>query len=113
MRPRDLTEYFHAESFKPAGGSVTWPAGAFDYQLSLYLSDPQLTDQLCEWLSCSCTENFVVLREESALIAGGTTDNRLSWEQRRKYKRDSTVELIVRLHQPDVLMFKLAWFDRP
>ncbi len=118
MRPFDLSEYMPRERSKADSDPGRWPAGAFDYQLSVYLKDPALTDQLCEWLSENCTENFVVSRIESDIIAGGTTNNSRAWKQRhRKSKRnkfsyDTIVKLQIRLHDADVLMFRLAWFER-
>jgi hypothetical protein len=115
MRPFDLSEYTPKELFRSDSNPKEWPAGAFDYQMSIYLSDKNLTVQLCEWLSENCTKNFIVSRIQSEIIAGGHTDNRLAWKQRKRRKRfgyDPTVKLQIRLHDDDVLMFRLAWVDQ-
>jgi hypothetical protein len=111
MRPFDLSMHTPQERFKSDSQPNAWSAGVFDYQMSIYLRDPELTDQLCAWLSGNCTENFIVRRIETDIIAGGTTDNRLNWSQRRRRTKryDSVVKLQIRLHEQDVLMFRLAW----
>jgi hypothetical protein len=112
MRPFDLSSYLHKEIHRHSQDTESWPAGAFDYQLTVYLGDADLTDQLCGWLSENCSENFIVSKSKSMIIAGGCSDNKLAWEQRHhKSNYDPDVKLTIRLHEQDVLMFRLAWLN--
>jgi hypothetical protein len=98
------------EQFRSGNSFENWLAGAFDYQLELENMDDDQVDHVCEWLSMNCTENFVVIRTDSYLIAGGTTDNRRAWQQRdTRFGRDRLVKLRIRLHAADTMMFRLAW----
>lgn len=98
------------EQFRPKS-SRKWHAGAFDYELTFIETDRNLTDELCDWLANNCSENFIVARDTSELIAGGCSDNLLAWNNRSKYFGSSDVitELRIRLHKADVTMFRLVW----
>lgn len=116
MRPFDLSERSPKELFKSNSDIASWPAGGFDYQLTIYLSDPKLTDDLCGWLSENCTQNFVVSRLENKIIAGGCSNNKLAWKQRHRrngYVVEPIIKLQIRLDEKDVFLFRMCWFDKP
>lgn len=110
MQPFTLID--RIEKFKSNYNVLSWPAGAFEYELVIgqSLSKNQL-DTLCEWLSENCTRNFVIVKKQSRILAGGTSDNKLAWKQRRKYKtiHDEQVDIVIRLSSADVMLFRMVW----
>lgn len=115
MRPFEIdkssiTEELFANS---PDSNICWPAGAFDYQLKFYEYSRKETDQICEWLSKNCTNNFIVIRDESQIIAGGYSDNKTAWKQKNKksFKRDLISEVIIRLQQSDIFLFRMVWMQ--
>jgi len=114
LDPEDLLEIFKKD-FQSENGkwSTNWPAGLFDYQLSTIqsLSKPE-SETLCDWLATNCTENFIVLKDTTEALAGGHSNNKLAWDNRRKrgYKQDRTsTEFKIRLDQKDIMLFRMVW----
>lgn len=89
-----------------------WPAGAFDYELTLYdhITKEQEFD-IGEWLSNNCKENFILARDQSQIIAGGFADNIKAWKNRRKSKmyNPKTTEYRIRLYATDIMFFRMVW----
>jgi hypothetical protein len=109
MRPFNLDDdSILSESFKKDFEIKDWPAGAFDYELTIFESTTDETDMLCEWLSTNCTDNFIVARDSSQILAGGSTNNALSWKNKHS-ARDLTTEIRIRLHERDIMLFRMAW----
>jgi hypothetical protein len=104
-----IEEFFATDT----GKDKPWPAGAFDYQLSFHEYSRTETDQLCEWLGENCTKNFIIMRNESQIIAGGYSDNMAAWKKRhhKSYKRDLISEITVRLDESDIFLFRMVWIQ--
>lgn len=103
--PRSIQSQLHRKDF-----GTDWPAGAFSYQLTLYESDKNVTDALCEWLSINCKDNFIVVRDTCAILAGGYADNADAWV-RNAPLHDPISEIRVRLSSDDLVLFTLAWLS--
>ena len=54
------------------------PSAGFDMQVDFYTND---IDEVSSWCSHTFTGNFVILEFASKVIAGGTTDNLVAWEE--------------------------------
>jgi hypothetical protein len=109
MRPFNLDDdSILSEAFKKDFKIKDWPAGAFDYELTMVESTAEETDVLCEWLSTNCTDNFIVARDSSQILAGGCSDNALSWKKRHS-ARELITEIRIRLHESDIMLFRMAW----
>lgn len=115
MQPFTLDPESIQESFKENYSKEDWPAGNFDYNLKLSSTDLLQTekDTLCEWLAHNCTNNFIVFEESNERLAGGSSNNLLDWNNRKRrgiYKKlDKLSTITVRLSKEDILMFRMVW----
>jgi len=87
------------------------PLGIFD---KMYKFDESWTRQqediLHEWLSYSCSKNFIFIKTTNHLIGGGWQDQIVSFKNRKKYYRDSDLtQYFLKLYYPDIISFELAW----
>ena len=85
--------------------------GIFDkmYQFDEIWSRPQ-EDGLHEWLSYSCSKNFIFIKYTNHLIGGGVYNNTNSFKNRRKHNRDSDLtRYYIKLYHPDITAFELTW----
>lgn len=109
----DISNNIDSESFKDPSEGDDWVAGAFDYQLLLSDVDDEIIFNICEWLADNCSNNFVVVRKTSELIAGGSTNNKMKWERRKKRGRDKfdreQIDVMVRLDRDDIVAFRMVW----
>lgn len=108
-RPFDISKYILDEIFKETYPR-SWPAGGFHYQLRLGEVDQEQLDIICEWLSINCKDNYIVSRETLEIVSGGTTNNRLSWVQ-KKTRRDKTYTIKIRLDVVDIMLFRMVWIS--
>jgi len=109
----DIRQKIDSEIFKSSSDLAKWPAGDFDYQIILEdINDDYIFD-LCEWLAENCSRNFVLVKETSELIAGGSTNNLSKWNRRKERGRDKfdkeTVNAFIRLYDDDVTAFRIVW----
>ena len=85
--------------------------GVFEkmYQFDENLKRTQ-EDALHEWLSYSCSKNFIFIKCTNHLIGGGLYDSTTSFKNRKKYYRDSDVtQYYVKLYHPDTTAFEMVW----
>ena len=66
---------------------------------------------LRKWLSYNCIQNFIFSRHEIKILAGGSSDNIVAWEQRTDddYHNLTVSEYFVKLYNDDVTAFELVW----
>jgi hypothetical protein len=64
---------------------------------------------LAKWLCQNCTQNFIMLELSSFILAGGTSDIRNSFAYRSANRSDLHCKHLVKLHDPDVILFELCW----
>jgi hypothetical protein len=64
---------------------------------------------LCEWLSLNCTLNFIFVKYQSGIIAGGNVDNAAFWIAKKRRSRLYVTDYFLKLYEADVTMFELVW----
>ena len=70
---------------------------------------------LAEWLCDNCTENFIVMKQTTETVAGGTNNPRARWERRKAGRSSfsdmftSTIRFKIRMHREDITAFRLTW----
>lgn len=88
----------------------TWRIGTFD---KLYHFHESWTDEqelaLCEWLSLNCTLNFIFVKYEVGILAGGNTDNAEFWTAKKHRRRIKINDYFIKLYETDVTMFEMVW----
>lgn len=87
--------------------------GIFDRLYELEGLTRRQRDIMGRWLSKNCTNNFIMLEISSVIIAGGTSDIRGSFAYRSANRRDALSKHLVKLHEPDVMLFELCWLTAP
>lgn len=107
----NLKGHIQRETFKTKSKQI-WEAGTFEYELELDdLTDNEI-DIIAEWLSENCTENFIVFKNLSEIVAGGSVNNLLLWNYRKVHGPDPdsrTINLKIRLSSADISAFRLTW----
>jgi hypothetical protein len=112
----NINEY--QEYFKQ-NNSINWKAGIFDYEIIIKYTTDDFMEILNDWLCENCSQNFIVLRNITELVAGGNTQPKIKWEKRKetgpptyidnKHNSDTVMDLHVRLHIEDTVLFRLTW----
>jgi hypothetical protein len=86
--------------------------GVFEkiYHIEDDLTDEQ-EDQLGEWLSVNCINNFVMSKQTNCIFAGGCTNNLQAWTDRTTGGPPFDVirEYYIKLYKSDVTLFELVW----
>ena len=91
--------------------------GLFDYGYDFDCDNIDLINELIEWLSINCTYNFIFTEKTFRIIAGGYSDNRLAYNNKRvKYTKkwaitDNERSYQIRLSNDDNTLFKLVWLE--
>lgn len=115
MQALDIRNRILLESFSSLTPMGQWNAGAFEYEVRLMLLDEGMIDVLIGWLCDNCVDNFVVIKVTDELIAGGTTNNKLSWDREKvNGKRPSphncpVTEFKIRMSVVDATTFRISW----
>lgn len=119
LKPRLIQRGTHSQSPGPfdlgdrIASTEHHPArGAFSrvYHISDLTRDE--VELLALWLCNNCVENFIFTESKTRILAGGSTNPLLSWQQRHmdRYQHSSSVDgYNIKLHEEDVLFFELAW----
>jgi len=79
--------------------------------------DEQDVNEMGDWLSENCTENYIYTRDISHIIGGGSYPIKGRWMRYKKLRLRSAISdehdvntvYRIRLHQPDDLLFRLTW----
>lgn len=92
----------------------TWKAGLFEYEAKIAQDfTKEELDEVCEWLSHNCKNNFIALLKTNETLAGGSSNNLISWKNRHKqgYRplTKKTLRLHIRLYSEDIVAFRLRW----
>jgi hypothetical protein len=92
--------------------------GAFDGAFIVYDYEQAKIEEIIEWLSLSCTDNFVVSERQDFIVAGGCMDNkhaflRGDFNLKTGFRKTEgpIIEYEIRLMQEDVFQFRLRWLD--
>lgn len=92
----------------------SWKAGMFEYEVKIVqdFTNEEL-DEVCEWLAHNCKANFIALLKTNETLAGGSTNNLVSWNNRQNQgiysQLNKTLKLHIRLYSEDVVAFRLRW----
>ena len=92
--------------------------GLFDKEFTFEDHEKEIIEDIIEWLSYNCTENFIVTEIRSNIAAGGCCNNKEAFENgdfklgRKNARRgELATEYDIRLTQIDVFAFRLRWID--
>lgn len=92
--------------------------GVFHTAFIIKDHDKSVIESIIEWLSYNCVDNFIISEHKSAIVAGGSVDNKLAFlngEFKLGDEHDSEYELEteyeIRLHATDIFAFRLRWLD--
>jgi hypothetical protein len=71
-------------------------------------------DKLSSWLSLNCTKNFIFMKLNSTILAGGNVDNAYEWNTHKKKRRQQidASDYFIKLYQSDVIMFEMVWLTK-
>jgi hypothetical protein len=88
--------------------------GAFDKLYHFHdLWTPHQEYALAEWLSLNCTANFIFVKLQIGVLAGGTENNSSYWSAIKTKKWNSTPltldDYFLKLYEADVIMFEMVW----
>ena len=92
--------------------------GFFNYAFTFEDTDKKIINEMIEWLSNNCAENFIVTETECCIVAGGWSDNKYAFKQgqfkiTRKKKKENALPTTyeIRLDKSDIMHFRLRWID--
>lgn len=92
--------------------------GLFHLAVRFTDHEKNVIEEMIEWLSNNCQENFIVTEIRSSIVAGGFSDNKKAFKQGhfklgKKNARQGELytKYEIRLDKIDVLAFRLRWID--
>lgn len=97
--------------------SETKNLGIFNYEVELEGITVEITQELINWCSQTCQDNFIISEIKSRIVAGGTYDNYKSWcngrfnASKKWHPADYYYTIFIRLMKNDYLSFMLRYSD--
>lgn len=91
--------------------------GVFNYELEMRNISIEVTQELIDWCSNTCIDNFIIIQSKDRIVAGGNGDNYLAWQSgefkasRRWKKEDVDHTVYIRLMKHDYNSFLLRYSD--
>lgn len=103
------------ERFRANTNYNDWEHNGFDYELKFGPVTDQELNIIGDWLAENCMLNYILLKDTSEIIGGGSYDNKRAW-LRKKFtgcngyiREHKLVSGRVRLDRDDITAFRLTW----
>ena len=91
--------------------------GIFNYEIELDDVTIKITQEIIDWCSNTCHDNFIIIQTKNRVVAGGCADNYKEWEQNqfnasaRWKNEDCSYTAFIRLTEIDYFAFMLRYAD--
>lgn len=92
--------------------------GLFNHAFTFVDSEKEIINEIIEWLSNNCNDNFIVTEHISRIVAGGCSDNKFAYKNGdfSLSKKNSAYDNLptayeLRLSKDDIMHFRLRWID--